>query len=93
MRMKQTLSLVVSLLFPALFATQGFGQSTKPDIAIDPNAPRVGEIQAMLTAPAGLGQPITNRKVWDAFAATPRYQHIVAAAEGVVDAPLPEHAR
>lgn len=88
MKIETAVCLVILSLL-AMVVSHARGQATKPDIAIDPNAPRVSEIEAMLKEPAGLGKPITDRQAWDALAATPRYQHMVAAADRVVEAPMP----
>lgn len=56
-----------------------------------PDPARVSAIAAMLPdAPVGLGRPISDRAAWDALAATPLLQSIVAAAERLLAEPLPE---
>ncbi|MGD9498806.1 MAG: hypothetical protein AB7Y46_21105, partial [Armatimonadota bacterium] len=58
-----------------------------------PDAARVQAIAALLPAqPQGLGRPITDRETWDALAATPAYQAVIARAEGLLDQPLPEQS-
>lgn len=56
-----------------------------------PDPGRVEEIVPMLPDdPQGLGRPITDREVWDALAATPAYQAVIARAEKFLEQPLPE---
>ncbi len=66
--------------------------STMDAVADEPPDPaRVDEIAAMLPeGPEGLGRPITDRETWDALAATPAYQAVIARAEKLLDEPLPE---
>ncbi len=56
-----------------------------------PDPARVDEIAQMLPeTPEGLGRPISDRETWDALAATPAYQAVIARAEKLLDEPLPE---
>ncbi len=55
------------------------------------DAARVKEIAAMLPAvPAGLGETITNRAAWDAWAQDARFKSYVSRAEALAKQPMPE---
>lgn len=55
------------------------------------NPARVAEIAKMLPEqPAGPGQPISNRAVWDARRTDPEYGAMVKAAEKLLRSPIPD---
>lgn len=73
-----------------LLAVTGAGSA----LGDGPPAARVAEITRMLSdAPRGLGPPITDRATWERLAEREDYQAVVAAAEKLIDAPLPDQPR
>jgi len=77
----------VLILLPALVSAQPAADAA--GAALDPA--RVEAIAAMLPeAPTGLGRPANDRTAWDALAAQPAFQGVVARAEQVAASPLPD---
>lgn len=63
--------------------------SAPAKVTLDPS--RVAEIAAMLPEkPQGVGRPIGDREAWQALADAPQFRNVVAEAERLLDAPLPE---
>lgn len=82
--MRAILCLTVALALCSALVTKSFADNL-------PDPARVSELTRMLSPkPVGVGRPISDRKAWDAVAASPHFEGVVSRASDLLKQPLPE---